>query len=386
MRRITMMMTALAVVALAFAGEPIYDQPAGVLKNYNRDGQCIVYDYSQGFYVAYQEGKVNVVFAEDGKVYIKDIVNDLPYGSWVEGTLSEDGNTITVPMGQVLYYSPYFDADVLLSWGSTSEGIVNGNRIEVNYTPDESVEAAVFTIDGETIRLEGSVGAQVLTAEDLTEFAATGLSAFWAHNHAWVQTIDWGTVFTEILPPKPAVPANPEVINWRDVGSENGYSRLQFHIYPEDVDGNPLDLEQGQLTYSVFTDDDELFTFTSDKYGYDFNYQDATEVPYGMYGYDFSPESVYFYRTNAEGYDRFFEWRIGIQVYYTAGGVRNASDIVYLEVFPKPTSIDEVIGGKAIAGVRYYNMSGQEMAQPSGMTIQVTTFTDGTSVATKVMK
>ena len=43
--------------------------------------------------------------------------------------------------------------------------------------------------------------------------------------------------------------------------------------------------------------------------------------------------------------------------------------IVYLEVFPKPTSVDELNGSKTVAGVRYYNMAGQEMAQPSGMTI-----------------
>ena len=60
--------------------------------------------------------------------------------------------------------------------------------------------------------------------------------------------------------------------------------------------------------------------------------------------------------------------------------------IVYLDVFPKPTSVDELNGSKTVAGVRYYNMAGQEMAQPSGMTIQVTTYSDGTTATTKVIK
>ena len=111
-----------------------------------------------------------------------------------------------------------------------------------------------------------------------------------------------------------------------------------------------------------------------------------TEVPYGQYSYNFSPESIYFYRTNAEGYDPFFTWRIGMQVYYTVDGVKNASDIVYLEVFDKPTSVNELNAGKSVAGMRYFNMAGQEVAQPSGMTIQVTTYTDGTTSAVKVMK
>ena len=50
------------------------------------------------------------------------------------------------------------------------------------------------------------------------------------------------------------------------------------------------------------------------------------------------------------------------------------------------TGIDEISGEKAVAGVRYFSVAGQEMAQPEGMTIVVTTYTDGTTVATKVVK
>ena len=50
------------------------------------------------------------------------------------------------------------------------------------------------------------------------------------------------------------------------------------------------------------------------------------------------------------------------------------------------TGLDEIAGEKAVAGVRYFNVAGQEMAQPEGMTIVVTTYTDGTTIATKVVK
>ena len=50
------------------------------------------------------------------------------------------------------------------------------------------------------------------------------------------------------------------------------------------------------------------------------------------------------------------------------------------------TGLDEVDGEKAVAGVRYFNAIGQEMAQPNGLTIVVTTYTDGTTTAVKVMK
>ena len=42
--------------------------------------------------------------------------------------------------------------------------------------------------------------------------------------------------------------------------------------------------------------------------------------------------------------------------------------------------------GKTVANVRYFNAAGQEMSQPNGLTIVVTTYTDGTTNAAKVMK
>ena len=48
--------------------------------------------------------------------------------------------------------------------------------------------------------------------------------------------------------------------------------------------------------------------------------------------------------------------------------------------------INELVNGKTVAGVRYFNMAGQEMQEANGMTIVVTTYTDGTTSAVKVMK
>jgi hypothetical protein len=48
--------------------------------------------------------------------------------------------------------------------------------------------------------------------------------------------------------------------------------------------------------------------------------------------------------------------------------------------------IDELDANKTVAGVRYFNLAGQEMQEANGMTIVVTTYTDGTTSAVKVMK
>ena len=50
-----------------------------------------------------------------------------------------------------------------------------------------------------------------------------------------------------------------------------------------------------------------------------------------------------------------------------------------------PVSVDE-LAAKTVANVRYFNMAGQEIQEANGMTIQVTTYTDGTTNAVKVIK
>jgi hypothetical protein len=50
------------------------------------------------------------------------------------------------------------------------------------------------------------------------------------------------------------------------------------------------------------------------------------------------------------------------------------------------TGVDELVNGKNIAAVRYFNMAGQEMQKVEGVTIVVTTYTDGTTSAVKVIK
>jgi hypothetical protein len=75
-----------------------------------------------------------------------------------------------------------------------------------------------------------------------------------------------------------------------------------------------------------------------------------------------------------------------VEAYAVAPGKAPSTDIAYEFVVASFTGIDEMNAGKAVASVRYYNMAGQEMQQADGLTIVVTTYTDGTSSAVKVIK
>ncbi|MBQ9577007.1 MAG: hypothetical protein IJV11_09025, partial [Muribaculaceae bacterium] len=72
--------------------------------------------------------------------------------------------------------------------------------------------------------------------------------------------------------------------------------------------------------------------------------------------------------------------------YAVADGKLQSEDIAYEFVVAPLTGIEEMNADKQVAGVRYFNLAGQEMQQAEGLTIVVTTYTDGTTSAVKVVK
>jgi hypothetical protein len=80
-----------------------------------------------------------------------------------------------------------------------------------------------------------------------------------------------------------------------------------------------------------------------------------------------------------------FSYTIGIHFIYDQDTLEFMGYSAYVAK-GGPTDVEELNADKAIAGVRYFNMAGQEMQEANGMTIVVTTYTDGTTSAVKVMK
>ena len=124
-------------------------------------------------------------------------------------------------------------------------------------------------------------------------------------------------------------PKDPTNVVWQDFGSSVlGQSNLKFKIDLKDATFG-IDLNPANVSYSIFTDDDQIFTFTVDEYGsMDGITEDMTEIPYGFGKHSMNDSIVFFYRTNNEN-PPFFTERIGIQVYYNFNGTKTASNIVY---------------------------------------------------------
>ena len=75
-----------------------------------------------------------------------------------------------------------------------------------------------------------------------------------------------------------------------------------------------------------------------------------------------------------------------IEAYAIAPGKTESDHIWDGFTVSKMVDVEEMFAGKTVAGVRYFNLTGQEMQQANGMTIVVTTYTDGTTSAVKVVK
>ena len=75
-----------------------------------------------------------------------------------------------------------------------------------------------------------------------------------------------------------------------------------------------------------------------------------------------------------------YTYTIGIQILPETG------DMYVLVAQGGRVGVDEVLAGKEVSSVRYFNLAGQEMQEANGICIAVTTYTDGTTSTVKVMK
>ena len=178
-----------------FVPTVIEDQPEGELRIYQRSGSVVrevekeEFDEEDPYELVYeqQEGTVSVVYGVDNKVYIQHPVSTSYYDGWVEGTLSADGKTITVPMGQYIAYTRSLEMAVQVA-------VFSYDEYEDTYTYDESVSELAFTVgDDGTLTLAGTDQQHVLG----TMNRVFG-EVFQYLDYEWLQGGDYESVFTPI--------------------------------------------------------------------------------------------------------------------------------------------------------------------------------------------
>ena len=160
-------------------------------------------------------------------------------------------------------------------------------------------------------------------------------------------------------------PANPVITSFIDYGA---MIDLGYEI-PEDFDGNLVGddytiekyftgqeysiLDPEKVSFSIFTDNDILFTFTPELFPLQVTepltqFPYSSRIPNGDVGYwDIHFDGL---TTIAQdGVEPFFTWRIGLQSYYTDNGETTSSDIVYMEIYPQLKPAAEVTSTSFLA-------------------------------------
>ena len=212
--------------------------------------------------------------------------------------------------------------DVTLTYGEPNEWIV----VEGVTSP--------YTIEG-------------LTPETNYEVEVQGVNEEGAAS-VWTESVPFTTLAEDPVVPPVVDQVGAPTFEGYTVDGIHGYG---VHIYPT--------TEGSSIMYRVFVDEDGEWVLVTDWTEYE--------------GVDME-----IWMTEADAKYR-------VEAYAYIGEVQS-QQVAYEFVVQPFTGINEMNAGKAVAGVRYFNVAGQEMSEANGLTIVVTTYTDGTTSASKVVK
>lgn len=187
----------------------IKQQPEGTLKTYDRTGNYY-YNYDGYLRTGAQTGTIDIVFADNNKVYLKDPINNLPLGSWVEGTLNEAGTTITVKLGQYLHEDP--------EYGFVTLGMVEYDD-DYEWFDPISADEVTYTVNGDVISLNG------------TYRKGKCLGVIWESYNEWAGNADYGTVYVPVVEVEEVVvPDGVEITPYIFKGDGYGGTSLEYTV------------------------------------------------------------------------------------------------------------------------------------------------------------
>lgn len=322
-------------------------QPEGELKTYQRNSDCISfsdYEYSyrsaNAFSAEALTDEGQIVFGDDGKsVYLKDPLLSMKHNTWVMGTLNDDGTIITVNLPQCIYTYESGTALSVVPCLCNIKTITPNNEAPydvLSVNSDYSFTRMTYLIDGNKITLQNTNAD--LGAGYPDNFTAYGL-------HVYDPVTDEGCIEANIV--YTLKTDNPDPIETTSVPVFDGEAGADGSYWVE-----ILPTEPSTIYYRVQYSTREYSNW--DEYSATLN---------------FTGEGDY-----------------KIEAYAKAENKLPSAHVYHEFTISPSTSIIETMVGKDIVGKRYFNVMGQEIQQPEGVTIEVTTYSDGTSTAVKVVK
>ena len=184
-------------------------QPEGEVRLYQRSGGLVreaekedaAEDDEHPYEIVFerQAGVLSIVFGEDNKVYIQRPVSWTYYDGWIEGTLGEDGKTITVPMGQYVAYARSLEMAVQV-------GIFSYDESLNTYVYNPSVEELTYTINDDGSITQNGTDANTVLGVMNRAFGQN----FQYLDYEWLQSGDFASLYTPINEVPETPPAGME--------------------------------------------------------------------------------------------------------------------------------------------------------------------------------
>ena len=336
----------------------ITDTPTGEKKRYLRAGKAFEYNAQTNTIDEIEQyGPIFIVYAEDGStVYLQNPVSGYGAGSWVKAT--KEGNKITLPLNQNVYYSTVFSTNVKI-------GVLKADPT-AGYKLDTGIESVTYTVTDETIALD-------VLPEDAV------LGVYWNDDKSWAFYGDANSVYT-VSNEKPLVV--PEGLELKDY-------TLDAKQYEDDpikgaktkvgVKGNEVYV-QGLFTmmpeaWVKGTKEGSTVTFKTGQWMGDAESGDAIylvalngeEIGDVVYTYD-EAKDVY---TQQSSYVVFTVKPDAVMFYaaYETSTLNGGTN-----------SVDAAVANARQAGVAaYYDMQGRHVMSPvaGGLYVKTTTYADG---------
>ena len=309
MKKSLLSIVALLLALTAQAQTIIKDQPEGDLKLYVRSG--ITYENFMGFWNDVQDGYTTLlVYAADGKtVYWQNPITRYDQNTWIQGTLSDDGKTISFPAGQTLYqktskkttvnYQLYYLKNVVLD----EDGYYYESFEVDKETPITlAVDGNTLTLQGTTDDLKSIIGVVTDDDEPAWNYYGDAQTVLRLFDEQPVTAPDGLQTETYKLTYGSGASTIVNLgISGNDLYVQGIYSKLPEAWLHGTIDGNTVTVESGQyfgmatdgtILYWVGAQLDSVYNAKWDDYDYVYNYMPKLTFTYDPETRSYSADSL----------------------------------------------------------------------------------------------
>lgn len=297
----------------------------------------------------------NVSFAQGGEeVYFQGLSEVIPE-AWVKATVDYDNTEAHVYIDQNQYVGIYYGYYVYTKCAKILVDEEEGYEY-YELMPDDYRFELVWDYEEETmVPKDPTVSLLFNIAKDEVYYID--------ELYEFVLSINDGYEGT---------PARPYNLDYYDYMQDYGFSVFEFYLPALSTEGELL--QASDLGFVVYIDGEE-WTFDADEYMLD---EPMVEIPWE---FDNEETILKFFGSCRHAVYLFVEGitTLGVQSVYRYDGEETRSEIVTLDIEGDPSGVAAVGAGKKVADVKYYDLSGRQVADPGeGIFVKRVTFEDGT--------